>query len=99
MNVRRVVEIQSFMSDGSFLGNKIIKRFTGFRQKVFSDVCQDCFLSCPNGKGAKTTFLKSRRNIVEMYCLEDFAKFELKKPAALSKFLSTCPKYVFWLII
>ena len=72
MNVRRVVETQSFMSDGSFFGNKIIKRFAGFKQKVFSDVCQDCFLSAPNGKGAKTTFLRTDGTLLRCTFLNTF---------------------------
>ena len=78
VNVRRVVITQSIVSDGSFLGNKFIKRFAGFKQKLFSDVFQNCILSFLIGRGDKTPSFKVRRNTVEMYVLEHFPQFELK---------------------
>ena len=78
VKVRRVVKTQLCMSDGSFLGNKFIERFAGFKHKIFSDVCQNCFLSSLIGRGDKTPFFKVRRNTVEMYVLEHFPQFKLK---------------------
>ena len=107
VKVRKVVITQSFVSDGSFLGNKFIERFAGFKQKVFSDVCQNRFLSSLIVRGDKTPFFKVRRNTVEMYVLEHFTQFELKffgrvvkiafyvsKVYILGKFFGLCTEYL-----
>ena len=46
VNARMVIRTQSFLSDGSFLGNKSFEHFAGLKQKVLRDICQNCFPEC-----------------------------------------------------
>ena len=43
VNVLRVVKTQSFMSHGSFLGNKFVERFVGFQQMFFQTFVKTAF--------------------------------------------------------
>ena len=54
MNVRMLIKTQTFLSHGSFLGNKVFEHFAGFNQIAFREVCQNSFLSAFIGSEAKT---------------------------------------------
>ena len=76
--VRMVIKNQSFMSTGSYLGNKYFEHVCGLQAKKFSRGSSKLLSGFRHWEGCQNSFFKVRRNIVEMCFLEHFPQFELK---------------------